>query len=81
MLEAFPGQPMDFFASILSRLADTAVRDWLQQQQVRRGLGVEMGAGFGGVSGVWFGGAGAGDALITKVAVHQIHSGPEPGPF
>lgn len=32
LLESFPGQAMDFFGSIMSRLADAAVRDWQQGQ-------------------------------------------------
>ena len=38
VLDAFPGQPMDFFGAIKSRLADAAVREWLQQQVADRGL-------------------------------------------
>jgi hypothetical protein len=37
VVDAFPGQPMDFFASIVSRLADAAVRDWLQERRQVRG--------------------------------------------
>jgi uncharacterized membrane protein YgcG len=32
VLDAFPGQPMDFFGALKSRLADAAVREWLREQ-------------------------------------------------
>lgn len=31
LLDAFPAQPLDFFAAIRSRLVDSSVRSWLQE--------------------------------------------------
>eukprot|EP00887_Chlorella_sp_A99_P002702 scaffold6.g2702.t1 len=36
LLAAFPGQPMDFFGAVKSRLVDGAVRRWLAQQQAQQ---------------------------------------------